>query len=107
MLEIIALIFLTKNIGALALKKGLKPGLWKLYTVLSWIGAEIIGIIIAASILGADNIIFAALIGLACAVGSYFVIRAILNKRPDAMEEDINRIGVSDLYPERPNRTSL
>jgi hypothetical protein len=39
------------------------------------------------------------LLGLACAVGSFFVLKANLNKRPDA-DDDINRIGVSDLYPE-------
>ena len=100
MLEIIALIFLTKKIGALAEKKGLKPGTWKLYTVLCWFGAEILGAILGFVMLGEENMVGAILFGLGCAVGSYFVLKANLNKRPDTiMEDDINRIGVSDLYP--------
>jgi hypothetical protein len=100
MLEIIALIFLTKKIGALAEQKGLKPGTWKLYTVLCWFGCEILGAIIGVVILGGDNIILGVLLGLGCAVGSYFVLKANLNKRPD-VDDEINKIGVSDLYPEK------
>ena len=46
MLEILALIYLTRSIGQLALNKGLKPGTWKLYTVLAWFAGEITGLII-------------------------------------------------------------
>jgi hypothetical protein len=101
MLEIIALVFLTKNIGSLAQRKGLKPGTWKLYTVLCWFGAEILGALIGILVFGSENIVGAVLLGLACAVGSYFVLKANLDKRPDAMDDDINRIGVSDLYPDK------
>jgi hypothetical protein len=100
MLEIIALIFLTKKIGALAQKKGLKPGTWKLYTVLCWFGAEIAGAVIGVVILGGENIILGVLLGIACAVGSYFVLKANLNKRPD-IDDDIDKIGVNDLYPDK------
>ncbi len=102
MLEIIALVFLTKNIGALAEKKGLKPGTWKLYTVLCWFGAEILGAVIGVALLGGDNLIAGVLLGIACAIGSFFILKANLNKRPD-VDDDINRIGVSDLYPEKIN----
>ena len=101
MLEIIALVFLTKNIGSLAQRKGLKPGTWKLYTVLCWFGAEILGAIIGVLAFGSEDIVGAVHLGLACAVGSYFVLKANLDKRPDAMDDDINRIGVSDLYPDK------
>jgi hypothetical protein len=100
MLEIIALIFLTKKIGALAQKKGLKPGTWKLYTVLCWFGAEIAGVVIGVVILGNENIILGVLLGIACAIGSFFILKANLNKRPD-IDDDIDKIGVSDLYPEK------
>jgi hypothetical protein len=98
MLEIIALIFLTKKMGELALKKGLKPGTWKLYTVLCWFGAELFGAMVFFAVFQVD-IMLAILLGMGCAVGSYFVLKANLEKRPDAMDEDINRIGVRDLYP--------
>jgi hypothetical protein len=101
MLEIIALVFLTKNIGNLAQSKGLKPGTWKLYMVLCWFGAEILGAVIGVLAFGSENIVGAVLLGLGCAVGSYFVLKANLSKRPDAMDDEINRIGVNDLYPPR------
>ena len=99
MLEIIALIFLTKKIGVLAEQKGLKPGTWKLYAVLSWIAGEIIGIVIGFALFGQSNLVPAVLLGLACAVSSFFILRANLNKRPDSFNDDIDKIGVNDLYP--------
>lgn len=99
MLEIIALILLTRKIGEIAIQKGLKPGTWKLYTVLGWFGGEILGIVIGLVAFGQQNIVGAVLLGLACAVGSFFLIRANLSKRPDIMDDDIDQIGVKDLYP--------
>lgn len=99
MLEIIALIFLCKKNGDLAFRKGLKPGTWKLYTVLAWIVAEIVGVIIGMMIFGQENLIGLMLLGLACAFGGYLLVRAILEKKPDPIEEDINSIGVNDLRP--------
>lgn len=100
MLEIIALIFLTKNMGQLAAQKGLKPGTWKLYTVLAWFGAEILGVIIGMSIFGEEGLIGAIVLGLGCAIASFFILKTQLSKKPDAvMEEEINRIGVEDLRP--------
>jgi hypothetical protein len=99
MLEIIAVIFLSKNNGKLAQSKGLKPGLWILYTVLAWIGAEIIGFF-SGILLFDENIIIAYLLGISFAIASYFILKNILEKKPDLLdEEEINRIGVSDLYP--------
>ena len=92
MLEIIVLIFLTKNIGNLAIKKGLKAGTWKLYTVLAWFGGEILGIVIGLSLWGQEELIAAVLVGLAFAVASYLVLRSNLNNKPDA-EDDISNIG--------------
>ena len=99
MLEIIALIFLTKNIGAIALKKGLKPGTWKLYTVLSWFAGEIIGVFAGLMIFGEDNLVSILLFALGGALGGYFILKAALDKKPDAMDDDINRIGADDLRP--------
>lgn len=93
MLEIIALIFLSREIGNLAESKGLKPGRWKLYLVLSWFFSELIGLFIGLLIFGLDNIISAVLIGIAFAVTAYFIIKSNLSKRTDILEDDINNIG--------------
>jgi hypothetical protein len=93
MLEIIALIFLTRNIGTLAEQKGLKSGPWKLYTVLAWVGAEILGIVIGMAIFGSESIFPAVLLGIGCAVTSYFIIKNTLSNKPDMYEDEINEIG--------------
>ena len=99
MLEIIAIILLSKKNGKLAEQKGLKSGTWILYSVLCWIGFEFIGAFIGIIPFGQENFIGAYLLALGAAVSSYFFIRALLNKKPDITDEDINRIGVNDLYP--------
>jgi hypothetical protein len=93
MLEIIALIFLTKEIGRLAHAKGLKPLTWKIYTVAGWVISEIIGIVIGVMIFGQDNLFSIAMVGIAFAITSYFIIKAQLNKLPDYFDDDINNIG--------------
>jgi hypothetical protein len=99
MLEILAIIMLSKKNGQLATQKGLKSGTWILYSVLCWIGFELVGAMIGILAFGRENIVLAYLLALASAVLSYFFIRAVLNKKPDVMDDDINRIGVRDLYP--------
>jgi hypothetical protein len=93
MLEIIALIFLTREVGRIAHDKGLKPVTWKIYTVVGWILSEIIGVFVGVAIFGTDNIISVILVGIAFAVTSYFIIKAYLNKLPDYFDDDINNIG--------------
>ena len=99
MLEIIALIFLCKKNGELAARKGLKPGTWKVFTVLAWLVAEIAGMLVAISALGTGNLIGTMAIGLFCAFGGYLAIKYTLEKKPDHFEDDINKIGVKDLRP--------
>ena len=93
MLEIIALIFLTKKIGETAYRKGLPAGRWKLYTVLAWFGFEIAGFLLGAVLFGTENIFGVILFAIACAVGGYLVIKAQLDKMPDSIDDDINHIG--------------
>lgn len=92
MLEIIALIFITREIGKLALKKGLKPVTWKIYTIAGWVISEIIGLLFGVMIFGNDNLFSVMMIGITFAITSYFIIKAQLNKLPD-YDDDINRIG--------------
>ncbi|MBK7433081.1 MAG: hypothetical protein IPI66_03700 [Chitinophagaceae bacterium] len=99
MLEIIALIFLTRQIGTIAMRKGLKPGTWKLYTVLSWFAGEIVGLFVGFMLFGSDNLISILLVAIGGALGGYFILKSTLDKKPDAIDDDINSIGVNDLRP--------
>jgi hypothetical protein len=101
MLEIIALIFLCKKNGNLAIQKGLKPGLWKWYTVLAWIVAEMVGVILGMGFFGQGNIPGLMLIGIASAFGGYLFIKYVLERKPDTFDDDINSIGIDDLQPPR------
>ncbi len=94
MLEIIALIFMTREIGKIAAAKGLKPGTWKIYTVLAWIIFEVWGVIIALMIFDKTNLFSIIMVGLMFAVSSYFLIKARLNKIPDnRLNDDIENLG--------------
>ena len=94
MLEIIALIFLTREIGKLAARKGLKPITWKIYTVVAWMVSEIIGFLVGIMLFGTDNLVSDILIGITFAITSYFIIKAQLNKLPDhTFDDDINNFG--------------
>jgi ABC-type maltose transport system permease subunit len=99
MIEIVILVFLAIKIGKMAKKKGLKQSAWVTYTVLSWIGGEIIGVIAGFAIFDKTNIVSIMLMGLAGAIGGYFIIKHQLDKVPDNVDEDIDRITVKDLSP--------
>jgi hypothetical protein len=100
MLEIIALIFITKGIGKLALQKGLSPRTWKIYTVAGWFAAEIIGIAMGVLLLNSRDLVALSLLGWIFAVGGFLIVRSTLQRKPDETpEDDINRIGVDDLKP--------
>ena len=102
MLDIILLYFLAKNIGRLALKKGLPPLKWKLILIGIWLTFEMAGIFLGFSAFGDGNLLGLLLMGLASAFGGYFVLKANLEKYPDAYNDDeIAGVKVSDLYPER------
>jgi hypothetical protein len=101
MLEIIILYFLAKKIGATAIQKGLNPTRWKIYTVVAWLVGEIGGAVIGFSIFGKDDLmplLFMALFG---AFGGYLLVKYNLEKMPDDLTDDINRIDVNDLGPKR------
>ncbi|HKC36333.1 MAG TPA: hypothetical protein VKB95_09740 [Chitinophagaceae bacterium] len=83
MLEIIALIFLSKNIAGLAERKGLKRGWWRFYTVLAWVAAEFIGAVAAILIFQSEATLAVYLFAIVFAVASYFLLKAILSRKPD------------------------
>ncbi len=94
MLDLILLFFLTREIGRLADRKGLKPLTWKIYNVAGWLGAELIGVMAGVLIFGLNNLVSVQLVAFAFAITSYFIIKARLNKLPDGnIDDDINSIG--------------
>lgn len=55
MLEILALLALTKKIGAIAETKGRKAGGYKFLTVILWFGGELVGALIGSAIGNGDT----------------------------------------------------
>jgi len=98
MIEILVLIFLCRKIGNKALRKGLKPGQWKLITVLTWLCFEFIGFTIGMVLFGFDKSDLLGLMafGVACAFGGYLLVDAVLSKKPDLIDDnDINNLGAN------------
>lgn len=93
MIEIIALILLTGQIGRLATRKGLKAGWWQFYTVLAWLAGEFVGAVIGVMIFGVNNFISVILVALAGAITGFLILKAKLTKIPDP-DDDINQIGM-------------
>lgn len=89
MLEIIALIFITREIGRLANQKGLKPLTWKIYMVLGWIIFEVTGFIFALMVFDKNNLFSIMMVGLMFAITSYFLIKNRLNQLPDKEDDGI------------------
>jgi hypothetical protein len=87
MLEIIAIVLLSQQMGKMAERKGQKKGTWILFTVLGWIIGEVIGILIAISAFNAEDYIAMLPMALLGAVTGYFVVRMILSRMPDKPEE--------------------
>lgn len=107
MLDIILLVLAAIHIGNIALRKGLKPGKWRLYTVLAWLGAEFAGILLGLFFFGIENILSIILLALGMAAGTYFAIKARLDNMTVVIaEEKPNRVSVSDLYPEKKTNSS-
>lgn len=84
MIEIIALVFLAGKMGQLAEQKGQKKSRWKLYTVLAWFGAEFLGIFLSIILFKTDDLFSLLPLGYGLAIGSYFLLRSVLQKMPDA-----------------------
>lgn len=107
MIEIIALLFLCKKNGQLALQKGLPVGRWKLYTILYWFLAELLGMLLWVALLGmpAQPFTNGDLMGLLSKAllsgfGGYLLVRARLENMPDMeIHDDIDKVDVNDLRP--------
>ena len=94
MLDIIILVFIVVHIGNKARRKGQNVFKWRLLTVVAWLTAEFIGILIGVSILGFRKETFAnlMLIALVSAFGGYLLIKYNLDKYPDRKDDIKNGI---------------
>lgn len=107
MVEIIALLFLCKKNGQLALQKGLPVGCWKVYTVLYWLLAELLGVLLGVALFGIPpqpftpgDLMGLSSIGLVSAFGGYLLVRARLENMPDMdIPDDIDKVDINDLRP--------
>jgi hypothetical protein len=100
LVEIIALVFITKYIGKLAIQKGLSPTHWKAYTIGCWLTFEFTGMLLGIVLLNSWDLIALACLGWVSGFGGFLLIRSILQKKTDIdSNKDINRIGVDDLKP--------
>lgn len=98
MLEIIILIFISKKIGALALAKGQSKNAWVTASVILFFICEIIGLTIGFVVFDKRDLLPAALIGYGVAFTSYYILRFMLNNRPDVenIEQMIDNIGAEE-----------
>ncbi|GAB4417904.1 MAG: hypothetical protein OHK0039_28790 [Bacteroidia bacterium] len=96
MLEIIALVYLTRQIGNRAEDKGLPKTRWKVYTVLAWFGMELLGGIVGG-LMNLD-LILTVVLALLFAFGGYLLVRYLLDQQPDPTDNQdlIDRIGATD-----------
>jgi hypothetical protein len=93
MIEIIALILLTRQIGLKAKAKGLHTTRWKVYTLLAWIACELAGAVIAYILTG-GVLKASVLFGLFAAFGGYLIVLYNINKYPDKPKDNWpNEIG--------------
>ncbi len=79
MLEIIALVFICRNNSKIAKAKGQDARRWILFTVLAWVGAEILGAGLAMHYFG-QNLLAIMTWGIAfAAMGQILLYRALIS----------------------------
>ena len=92
MLEILALIFLSRNNGDLAQQKGLKRSTWVWRTVGAWVGMEFFGAFLFLIIAGEKNMVIVYLGGIGSAIFGYFLVKKAIEKHPDVSNDfDFNK----------------
>ena len=99
MIEIVALFILCRKNGNLAKQKGLPHRRWWLNTIAAWIIGEMVGVFLGLALFGQGNLPGLMALALVSAFGGYLLIRSILEKKPDSLEDDINKVGIDDLRP--------
>lgn len=90
MIEIIALIFLTRNISFIAQEKGLTPLTWRVYVILAWVATEL-AVAVIGTIMGLE-LLPLLLVAYLLAYVSFVLIKKRLQSKPDK-DEWLNELG--------------
>lgn len=96
MLEIPALILLSRYIGKLAERKGEQKTRWKIRFILYWFGLEFLGMFVGLLLFDPQSNLFSIMmVMLMFAVTGFFLVRKKLEQLPDknSLEDDIEEIG--------------
>ena len=85
MLEIILLLFITRHIGQMAVRRGLAPRIWKFKLIAYWFLFEILGFFLGITMFKftIENIGGLMLLCITCAFGGYLLVRNQLEKTPE------------------------
>lgn len=83
MLEIIALIFLVRHIGRIAIQKGESVLKWRMYAVLAWIGMELVGGLVALMFFSPQNLVSILIVAIGFAITGYYLVLKKLQELPD------------------------
>lgn len=88
MIDIILLIFLSRQIGEMATRRNLPPGRWKLKMIVYWLLCEIAGVFLFVFLYGLpkDGLLQMMLFSLTCAFGGYLWVRKQLEQMPESTD---------------------
>lgn len=73
-MDIIVLILLCYRMGNIVKPKGYSPAVWQLYTVLVWVGGELLGMMISFNL--GKSLTVMIISGLLCAVLAYLMLQS-------------------------------
>lgn len=96
MLEIFLVVYLSRRIKGIVEPKGYKPGKWQAYTIITWIGAEILGVLFSVAFMG-PNTLVNIISGYLCAIGATIFLHQRASNLPDINmkgDEWIDNMGV-------------
>ncbi len=92
MIEIVALIFIAREMGRLAAQKGLKPLTWKIYSITAWLVFEIIGLFVGFMFFDFENLFSVSIVGLMFAFTGYLIVKKQLTDMPDKNDDELGPI---------------
>lgn len=88
MLDLIGVIYFTYVIGKKAAAKGQPVLRWRIFHVIAWICFEFLGLALGLRLIGTQNFIALNLFAVFCAFGGYLLVRYLLERVPDANNND-------------------